>query len=281
MPGLHAGVSVWWPTILGLLALFVPTYYRLAGGAWLTEEQSHGPLVLVAVLWLFWRDSARLRDLRETPMPISGAIVLGLGLILYVVGRSQNVPVFETGSEIPIVIGTILLLRGGATLKVLWLPILYLVFIVPIPGPILDALTGPLKFQVSSLVENLLYAMGYPVARSGVELSIGQYQLMVADACSGLYSMNSLTAMGLMYIYIVQHQVRWVNWMLVLAIIPIAFFVNVLRVIGIVLLTYYFGEAVGQGFLHKFTGYALFFCSILILVAFDMFLGIFARKRKS
>lgn len=277
-PWVKAGLLVWWPVLLGLLILFVPTYLRLAGGAWTTEEQSHGPVILLAVIWLFWRDRARLANVREKPLPLAGSLLLGLGLLVYVVGRSQNVPIFETFSEIPILVGTILLLRGWASLKLLWIPIFYLIFIVPIPGPILDALTGPLKYQVSSIVEKILYFMNYPIARSGVLLTIGNYQLMVADACSGLYSMNSLTAMGLMYIYIVQHEARWRNWTLLLAILPIAFVVNVIRIIGLVLLTYYFGEAVGQGFMHKFTGYALFSFSIVVLVAFDMFLGLFVRR---
>ncbi len=274
-PWVQAGMSLWWPAMLGLLLLFLPTYYKLAGTAWASEEQAHGPFILLAVLWLVWRDRQRLANIREEAKPVSGSIFLGLGLLFYIVGRSQNVPLFETFSEIPILVGVILLLRGLKTLAILWIPIFYLVFIVPIPGPILDALTGPLKYMVSDIVERLLYAMGYPIARSGVLLTIGNYQLMVADACSGLYSMNSLTAMGLLYIYIVQHQQKWRNAVLILAVLPIAFAVNILRIIGLVLLTYYFGEEVGLGFLHKFTGYVLFSFSIVILVGFDMFLGLF------
>ncbi|OYV29821.1 MAG: hypothetical protein B7Z81_14800 [Acidocella sp. 20-61-6] len=180
-PWIQAGLSVWWPAVLGLLVLFVPTYYKLAGTAWATEEQAHGPVVLLAVLWLVWRDRQRLANIRERPIPLWGTIFLGVGLLLYIVGRSQDVPLFETFSEIPILVGVVLLLRGGKTLGVLWIPIFFLIFIVPIPGPILDAMTSPLKYLVSDIVESLLYFLGYPIARSGVLLTIGHYQLMVAD----------------------------------------------------------------------------------------------------
>ncbi|HET7832228.1 MAG TPA: exosortase B [Gallionella sp.] len=274
-----ANLVQWWPVLLGLCVLFVPTYQRLAYGLWTSEEQAHGPIVLILVLWLLWRSKDLLAGLSTRPAPLMGTPLLLLGLSLYVVGRSQSIPIFEVSAQIPILIGTILLLSGKQALRVLIVPILFLFFLVPIPGLILDALTGPLKEQISALVENILYALGYPIARSGVVLNIGPYQLLIADACSGLNSMFSLGALGLFYIHIMQHRHAWRNWMLGLSIIPIAFFANTVRVIGLVLLTYYFGDEVGQGFFHKFTGMVLFVFSILTLVLFDSVLNFFARQR--
>jgi hypothetical protein len=67
---------------------------------------------------------------------------------------------------------------------------------IPLPGIIVDAVTGPLKQWISVIVVELLYGVGYPIARNGVILTIGQYQMLVADACSGLHSMYSLSALG-------------------------------------------------------------------------------------
>jgi exosortase B len=274
----RANLAQWWPVLLGLCVLFLPTYQRLANGLWTTEEQAHGPIVLMLVLWLLWRSRNLFAGLSTRPAPLVGIPLLLLGLALYVIGRSQSVPIFEVSAQIPIMLGTILLLSGKQALGVLLVPILFLVFLVPIPGLILDAFTGPLKAQVSVLVENVLYFLGYPIARSGVVLNIGPYQLLVADACSGLNSMFSLGALGLFYIHIVQHRDTWRNWLLALSIIPIAFFANTVRVIGLVLLTYYFGDEVGQGFFHKFTGMVLFVFSIMTLVLFDSVLNLFARR---
>jgi exosortase len=134
-------------------------------------------------------------------------------------------------------------------------------------------LTGPLKNQVSVLAENILYWVGYPIARNGVVLSIGPYQLLVADACSGLNSMFSLSALGLFYTYLVQRAGWAHNTILLSSIIPIAFFANVIRVMLLVLMTYYFGDEVGQGFAHKASGMALFMVALTSFLVLDSMIG--------
>ena len=276
----RTGLLYWWPVILGVLVLIVPSYYGLANNAWNTEAQAHGPIVLSVVLWILWRKRHSLVDVQESSKPVPGVLLLGLGLLIYVVGRSQNVPIFEIGSQVPIFAGMILFLKGSRALRILWFPVIFLFFLVPLPGVILDALTGPLKYQVSNLVESILYFFGYPIARSGVILNIGQYQLLVADACSGLNSMYSLSALGLLYVYLMERDEKWRNALLLLSILPIAFFSNMVRITGLVLLTYYYGDAVGQGFLHEFAGFILFAFSITTLLAFDKLLGIFSSKHQ-
>jgi exosortase B len=158
-------------------------------------------------------------------------------------------------------------------IRVLWFPLFFLLFLIPLPDMLVDVVTGPLKQQVSELSEMALYWAGYPIARSGVTLTIGQYQLLVADACSGLHSMFSLSAMGLLYLYIMQHR-SWIrNGVLIASLLPIAFVANTVRVIILVLVTYHFGYEAGQGFVHKFAGILLFIFSLLFLVALDGLLG--------
>ncbi|MGH6612326.1 MAG: archaeosortase/exosortase family protein, partial [Burkholderiaceae bacterium] len=104
-------------------------------------------------------------------------------------------------------------------------------------------------------------------------LSIGQYQLLVADACSGLNSIFSLSAMGLLYLYLMRHRSMLRDTLLVLSIVPIAIFANLLRVLFLVLLTFHFGDGAGQGFLHGFAGMFLFAVALLMLFGFDRLLG--------
>jgi exosortase len=117
--------------------------------------------------------------------------------------------------------------------------------------------------------------MNYPIARSGVMITIGQYQLLVADACSGLRSMFSLSAIGFLYIYLTEHKSFKRNLMLALSLIPIAFLANLIRVMVLILVTYHFGDAAGQGFIHDFAGLGIFVFSVLTLYSFDKFLGRF------
>ncbi len=120
-------------------------------------------------------------------------------------------------------------------------------FVIPVPGTLLDQLLLPLKQLVSAIVDNGLHAVGYPIARNGVVLMIGQYDLLIADACSGLNSMVALSGMGLIYTYMVG-RARWHNASLLLAVLPIAFAANVIRVMTLLLITFYFGDGAGRAF---------------------------------
>ena len=263
-----------WPILLGLCVLYVPTIYTFANTIWQSEDQAHAPIILLAVGFIFWQKRDYLAgETQQKLNSVTGWMLLLFGLLLYVIGRTQGVRVFEIGSLVPVLIGSLLITRGLPAIKTLWFPLLYLLFVIPLPGALVDALTGPLKQQISELVEILLYWAGYPIARSGVTLSIGPYQLLVADACSGLNSMFSLSAMGLLYLYIMRYR-SWVrNGVMIASLLPIAFLANTLRVIVLVLITYHFGDEVGQGFIHKFAGVLLFFVSLFLLFSLDVFLG--------
>jgi exosortase B len=270
-------VKIWWPVVLGLLALYVPTYVTLANKFWPTEENGHGPIILAIVLWLTWKNRSFLSDLTREKNPVIGSVLLFFGILFYVLGRSQEIFIVETGSQLPLLLGLLLLTLGASLAKKFWYPLIFLLFLIPLPPFLVEALTGPLKHFVSVFAENILYWVGYPIARNGVVLSIGPYQLLVADACSGLNSMFSLSALGLFYTCIVQRTSWLHNAILMASIIPIAFFANVIRVMLLVLITYYFGDEVGQGFAHKAAGLVLF---LVALMSFIMIDGLIDQVRK-
>ena len=126
-----------------------------------------------------------------------------------------------------------------------------------------------MKGLIANIVESILYAFGYPIARSGVILSIGQYQLQVADACSGLHSMFSLSALGTLFMYIMGRPSRLHNLVMLASILPIAFIANVIRVIALVLVTYYLGDEAGQGFLHGAAGMVLMLVALACFFCLD------------
>ena len=270
-------LATWWPVLLGLLVLYLPTYWGLSNGIWNSEEQAHGPIVLVVSLYLIWSKREFL-TVAGHPRPLLGGGLLAFGLLLYALGRSQEILLFEVGSQIPVLIGTLLITLGSRPVRALWFSLFFLLFMLPLPGFVVDAATGPLKQHISEIAETILYGFGYPVARSGVTLSVGPYQLLVADACSGLHSMFSLSAMGLLYLYLVEHK-NWLrNGILIASILPIAFVANIGRVMILVLVTYHLGDEAGQGFLHDFAGVLLFIIALLILFALDGVLGFFFKS---
>ena len=272
-PSHRAAQLDWLPVLAGLLILYVPTFYGLATTLWHEDDHAHGPIILAVIVWLIWRRRHALLAQTVRTAPAPGFALLMFGLLLYVVGRSQDINLFEVGALAPIMAGVVLAMRGWPSLRALWFPILFVAFLVPFPNVFVDAVTGPLKQEVSAVAEKLLYAAGYPIARNGVMLTIGQYQLLVADACSGLNSMISLSALGFLYLYLMQRK-SWLHNGLVLAsILPIAFTANIVRVLVLVLVTYHMGDAAGQGFLHSGAGLALLLAALIIIVILDTILA--------
>jgi exosortase B len=274
-------ILVWLPIIVGLAALLIPTFYELATTLWDTEEQGHGPLILAVTLYYFWLKRDVFIKPAKSTNPITGSIILVTGLLVYALGRSQSIYIFEVGGLIPILSGMLLITRGIAGLRSFWFPIAFIVFMIPLPGSVVDALTGPLKQYVSISVENILYYFNYPIARNGVILSIGYYQLLVADACSGLNSMFSLSALGFLYLYMMQYR-NWLrNGLILASILPIAFAANVVRVIILTLVTYHWGDEAGQGFIHGFAGIVLFIAALLSFMLWDAILALIFTARKN
>jgi exosortase B len=271
-------LKTWWPVLVGLLVLYVPTYWMLAHGIWNTEEYAHGPIVLVVTLYLIWQQrgifvrGANLHKPTRSEASM-GWILLILGLLMYAIGRSQDILIFEVGSQVPVILGALLITLGLPAARTLWFALFFLLFMIPLPRFLVDAVTGPLKQYISVISEQVLYAAGYPIARSGVTLTVGPYQLLVADACSGLHSMFSLSAMGLLYLYLMQHTSVARNVIIMAAILPIAFAANIVRVMVLILVTYHLGDEAGQGFLHGFAGIMLFVIGLLFLFALDGLLG--------
>jgi exosortase B len=256
-----------WLVLAGLLALYVPTYLDLFQTFWRTGRSVQGPVILVWVAWLLWRDRASLSLQAVCGRSPAAVMLFVFGLFLYIVGRSQAVIQFEIASQIPVLIGVGWMLLGRRALRTLVFPVAFTVFVIPVPGTLLDQLLLPLKQLVSAIVDNGLHAVGYPIARNGVVLMIGQYDLLIADACSGLNSMVALSGLGLIYTYVVSRHARWHNALLLLSVLPVAFAANVIRVVALLLITYYFGDAAGRAF-HSSAAW------LEIVLAFAGFFGV-------
>ena len=269
-----------WPIALaGLAAMYLPVYWWAANGIWQTDEQAHGAIILLVTGWLFWELRQPILLAPKATAPRPGWICLAFGLMVYVVGRLFNISILELASQLPVILGTLLVLRGWSAARAAWFPLVYIIFMVPLPGILVDAATGPLKQWISVIAENSLYAVGYPIARNGVVLSVGPYQLLVADACSGLHSMFSLSALGVLLLYLKQRAGWLHNAIMLASILPIAFFANVVRVLVLILITYHLGDEAGQGYLHGSAGIALLLIALSGLLALDFVLARVLKTR--
>lgn len=265
--------------LLAFAAMYGPSYAMLAKTVWPSDEQGHGPIILAVALYLLFGKRHELAALPVQPDKALGYPLLVGGVLLYAIGRSQFILFFEIFSQIVVLTALVLLFSGRRGLRLVWFPLFFLLFMVPLPGSVVAGLTGPLKSAVSAVAANLLYHMGYPVGRAGVLLSVGPYQLLVADACAGLNSMFTLEALGLLYMNLMNYTNATRNIVLAILIIPISFAANIVRVMILVLVTYHFGDAAGQGFIHGFAGMVLFMVGLMLMLLTDKLLAVFFKGR--
>jgi exosortase B len=263
-----------WALFAVLALMYAPVLRSLLdNGLWSTSEHGHGPVVLAVCLWLIHKRWQEMRPALAVSQDAAWAWpVLALGALLYLSGSILDVVYAEVGSAIPMVIGVLLLTDGRAAVKALAFPLCFMVFMIPLPGFIVEPVGQVMKVLVSTLAEHLLYAAGYPISRTGVLLQIGQYQLLVADACAGMRTLFMLEALGILYLNLVKHASWFRNISLALLIVPISFTANIIRVITLTLVTYYLGDEAGQGFLHGLAGMVLFASALALMFFADSLL---------
>ena len=271
--------SLRWPhlvLLLGVAAVVLPTMFDVARLTWTTEQGGHAPIIVATGGWLFYRElkTARAR-LRPGKLWIA-APALCVSLICYVVARITGILEIEGVAMYATLISAFYALAGGALLRATWFPILYLAAALPPPDTVVSVITQPLKIAISDSAVSLLHALGYPIASSGVTIQIANYELLVAAACAGLNSIITLSAICLFYVYL-RHRSDLMAFLIVgVLIVPVAVFSNFVRVLALVLITYYFGEAAAQGFLHDFAGLTLFLVALLSIIGLD---SVFTRLR--
>jgi len=262
-------VSRHWPLFGGLALLLIPTMIGIATESWTGETGVHGPIVLATGIWLFARRWKELLAIQRPGSWSLTALVLVPSLLAYAVGRAFGFLAVESLALGGVFVAIFYSWFGHEALKRMWFPVLYMAFVVPIPGWVITTITSPMKGYVSWSATWLLGKAGYPIIREGVTLYVAQYQLLVEDACAGLNSLISLTAISLFYIYIL-HNASWrYALFLMLWIVPVALLANLVRVIILVLITYHFGNAAAQGFLHSTAGLVMFATALLGIFLVD------------
>lgn len=270
-----------WPLVLGFAAMAIPTLIGLAQEVWPMEIGAHGPIVLATGAWLLFHIRGELLALASRPPLVLVGAAMVVGAALYAFGRPFDLISVEALGLYLFFLATAALLIGLRPMLANVFPFFYLAFLIPVPGWIIDQATAPLRVFVSQVSFTVLSWFGYPIAREGVVLYIAQYRLLVEDACSGMNSLIGLTAVMLFYIYIIHRASFRYALLLILMIIPIAVFVNIVRVMALILLTYYQGDAVAQGFLHGTTGVVLFAAALGLTILVDRILQSLLSRRSA
>ena len=270
------------PLILAAAVLAGPTFLRLGQQVWSREIGAHGPIVLATGIWLLWRKWASMTTEAHPGNPILtfAGVVVSLGV--YVFGRAYDFISLEALGLYGFGMSILHDRFGAKVMLANWFPLFYLGMLLPVPGWAIDKFTAPLKLLVTTLATGLVEPLGIPIVQQGVTMTVGPYQLLVEDACSGLNSLIGLVAITLFYIYLLRNASWRYSAFLVLLIVPVAIAANVLRILILINLTYFFGDAVGQGFLHVTAGLFLFAISLSLMFAIDSLISrVLLRTRKA
>jgi exosortase len=234
---------------------------------------SHGFLVPVIAGYFLY---TRLEDLKITRIAPSnwGLVIIVFSLCQLVIGWLGMEYFTLRSSLVLIITGIVICFFGMEVFRITRLPILYLLFMVPIPYIIYDSVAFPLKLFVTKVSVGALKTIGVVVLREGNIIMFTSTTLEVADACSGIRSLISLIAMAVAYACLIKTSTTR-RWLLVLSAVPIAIFTNAIRVFVTGILAQYWGGKAAEGFFHEFAGMAVFG------LAMAMLLGVGALLRKT
>lgn len=257
------------------VALYSPTFLHLYRVKWVSLDYTHAYFILPVSLYLTWRKRYQISKIlqhskHEGSLP--GLAILLFSLLMFIFGWRQIYHMISILSLIPFLIGLIMYVYGKDLLKILWFPILYLLLLVPPPLGVLDNITLPMRYAISHATEVILAFLSYPITREGLMLTIGYNEIFMGQPCSGFRSLITLLSLGIVYVYISNSSTPN-KFLLSVFIVPLALLGNLIRVITLCLITFYFGEEAGQGFFHNFSGIVMFIITILGLISLESLLN--------
>lgn len=234
----------------------------------LKPEYSHGIIIPFLSAFLIWRQRGELQRLPFVGSWL-GLLVIAAGFALGVVGKLTTMQTFEHYAFLLVLYGLVLALTGPAVFRRLWVPLLILVFALPLPSIFDNALSLKLQLLSSVIGMWVIRAAGITVLLEGNVIDLGSYQLEVAEACSGLRYLYPLMTLAFLIVYMLRGPI-WKRLLIFFCAIPITVLMNSLRIGFIGITVEYWGPQMAQGVLHEFEGWLVFMLSTgaLVLTAF-------------
>jgi exosortase len=265
------GVAAGLVLLGAFLVMFASFFYRQHRFSWGSEDWMHAyfiPLISAYLIWEQRRELARL-----TPEPFwPGLVPLVTGIVCYVfflVGFPNHMG--QGWSAILSLFGLVLLVCGPRVARAVLLPVAYLALGVTISEMVMIQLTAPLQ-EIASVGANIvLNLVGVTSDRAGTVLMVlrpdGAWELLnVAEQCSGMRTVIGFIALGVA-VALLGVRYWWQRTVLMLLAVPIAIFMNVIRVavLGVGAL---YNPELARGTSHMLIG------TVLLVGAFVIYLGL-------
>jgi exosortase len=253
-----------------LLAMMNYWQFPSLVASWMTDPNwSHGFIIPLFSLYLIY---ARRHEILAAPrrvclagLPIMIAGILGTLLGFYPI----RTPWFSQLSMVVVIFGLVLYLAGPAVMRIAWLPIVYLALAMPIPDMLYSRIALPLQNFSAKSAAIFLQLCGVQISSSASGLDVTGfsghvYNLTVAEACSGVRSLIAYVALGVAWAYL-EYRPIWQRVVLVSATIPIAIFLNVVRVTITCFMNVIDRPEMGEDFMHSIMGMAMLVPAFLLL----------------
>ncbi len=260
------------PVTLGLsvlalvcLVLLFRDGVSMMAQSWKLDEYNHGYMIPFVALYLLWLRARELDALTLTGSWLGVAVIMG-GLFLLVLGEMSAVYTLTQFGFIGAIWGLALAAGGGRGLRHLWVPLVYLAFMVPLPDFLENRLTAQLQLWSSQIGVAVIRLAGLSVYLEGNVIDLGDYKLQVAEACSGMRYLFPLMSFGFLCAVLFRGPL-WQRVVLFLATVPITVLMNSFRIGVIGVLVNFFGREHAEGFVHDFEGWVVFMACVGILFA--------------
>jgi exosortase D (VPLPA-CTERM-specific) len=246
------------------LTVFHAGVLRMADTWFSREEYSHGVLIPIIAAFLIWQRKPELQQARFVGSWAGVGIVV-LGGLLKVIGDIGTFYVLQQYALLVTIYGLVLALTGWQVFKILWVPLLILLFMIPLPEFLLQAFSAHLQLISSQIGVVFIRAFGISVYVEGNVIDLGGYKLQVAEACDGLRYLFPLMTLGFLMAYFFK-VATWKRAVLFLSSIPVTILMNSFRIGMIGVMVEHYGISMAEGFLHQFQGWAVFMTSVSVML---------------
>ncbi|MCQ8103476.1 VPLPA-CTERM-specific exosortase XrtD [Methylomonas sp. SURF-2] len=277
--GSSSYIFAWWGLALLLLGLVFHESLAEMAGIWMgSEEYSHGFFIPAISVYLIWVQRNELKCTRDFKSSILGVAILLLGLLLFLLGGLATIRTIQHYAFIVAVTGIFAAAFGRQGLKTAWVPLVFLLFMVPFPQFIINNLSSKLQLMSSWLGVEFIRACDIMVYLEGNVIDLGGYKLQVVEACSGLRYLFPLASLSFLCAYLFKGPV-WQKLLIFLSSVPLTIFMNSFRIGVIGILVNHWGTEMAEGFLHDFEGWAVFLlCMVLLFIEMWLFSRLSGRK---
>jgi len=209
-----------------------------------------------------------------------GLLIIIFALSVLILGVMGAELFLSRVSLLLLIAGLAVYFLGWSYLREAFFPWAFLILMIPIPALMLNQITFPLQVLASKVSAGVLPLFGVPALREGNVIILPAMALEVAEACSGIRSLLSLTTLAIIYGFFMETRL-WIRIVLALASVPIAVAANSLRIVGTGLLVQYWDPGKGEGFFHLFSGWLIFVVSLVMLYLLHELLGLFERDSEA